>query len=267
MKRNGGSLTAVGIGIRAPAQASLEASKSIAQAEKVFSVVADPLAQYWIMGLNSNTQPLGSLYAAGKPRFETYREMVEIILASVRENRRVCAVAYGHPGIFAYPFHESIRRARAEGYSAEMLAGISAEDCLFADLGIDPADAGCCSYEATEFLVHARDIDPTANLVLWQIGCIGESSYSEKEEVWNYDGLALLADRLLKVYRPNHGAIVYEAARLPLCEPAITRVELGKLRETRIKAISTLYVPPMTKPRVDEAMLRRLGVPRRSRHQ
>jgi hypothetical protein len=35
-----------------------------------------------------------------------------------------------------------------------MLPAISAEDCLFADLGVDPADHGCPSYEATDFLVH-----------------------------------------------------------------------------------------------------------------
>jgi len=31
-----------------------------------------------------------------------------------------------------------------------MLPGISAEDCLVADLGIDPASSGCQSYEAND---------------------------------------------------------------------------------------------------------------------
>jgi hypothetical protein len=37
-----------------------------------------------------------------------------------------------------------------------MLPGISAEDCLFADLGIDPGIYGCQSYEATDFLANGR---------------------------------------------------------------------------------------------------------------
>jgi len=45
-----------------------------------------------------------------------------------------------------------------------MLPGISAEECLFADRGIDPAQTGACSFEATDFLVHHRQ--PIADLEL-----------------------------------------------------------------------------------------------------
>src|SRR3546814_12671609 len=34
--------------------------------------------------------------------------------------------------------HKAIAQARAEGLEAHMEAGVSAEDCLYADLGIDP---------------------------------------------------------------------------------------------------------------------------------
>ena len=63
--------------------------------------------------------------------------MVERILSYVRRGLNVCVVFYGHPGV--HPGHESIRRARMEGFSASKLPGISAEDCLFAELGIDPS--------------------------------------------------------------------------------------------------------------------------------
>ena len=53
--------------------------------------------------------------------------MVDRILASVRDGRRTVAAFYGHPGVFAFATHESIRRARAEGYRARMLPGVSAE--------------------------------------------------------------------------------------------------------------------------------------------
>ena len=80
---------------------------------------------------------------------------------------RIVAAFYGHPGVFTYPTDESIRRARAEGYHARMLAGISAEDCLIADLGVDPARNGCQSYEATDFLLNSRTIDALAQFILW----------------------------------------------------------------------------------------------------
>ena len=49
-----------------------------------------------------------------------------------------------------------------EGFNAQMLAGISAEDCLFADLGLDPGKNGCQSFEATDFLIRRRQFEPTS---------------------------------------------------------------------------------------------------------
>jgi uncharacterized protein YabN with tetrapyrrole methylase and pyrophosphatase domain len=255
-----GSLTALGIGIRAPSQATLEASAQIERAEKVFSIVADPLAESWIRKLNPNTESFGSLYAVGKPRMQTYREMVERITGAVREDLRTCAVSYGHPGIFAYPLHESIRILREEGYEARMLPGVSAEDCLFADLGIDPAVTGCRSYEATEFLVHRRAHDTTTGLMLWQVGSIAEPSYRDSDEVWNREGLSILMERLLEAYKPDHEVVVYEAARLPISQSTVTRLPLRNLPSAAVSLLATLYVPAMEKPNVDTAMAQRLGL-------
>jgi hypothetical protein len=89
----------------------------------------------------------------------------------------VCVVFYGHPGVFVQPAHEAIRVARLEGFTARMLPGISAEDCLFADIEVDPGVYACQSFEATDFLVRKRKFDPRSPLVLWQIGSIGDLYY------------------------------------------------------------------------------------------
>src|SRR5437899_1041057 len=102
-------------------------------------------------------------------RDETYDDIVAEILSAVRSGTRVCVALYGHPGVFARPAHEAVRRARAEGFPARMLPAVSAEDCLFADLGVDPGENGCQSYEATDFLLRKREVDVSAALVLWQI--------------------------------------------------------------------------------------------------
>ncbi len=260
MKRRGGSLCAVGIGIRAPAQATFEARGRIESADKVFSLLADPLSEYWVRSLNANTESLGDLYAVGKERCQTYREMVERIVGAVREQLCVCAVSYGHPGVTAYPLHESVRRACAEGFAAQMLPGISAEDCLFADLGIDPTSGGCRSYEATDFLVYRRGADPASNLILWQIGVIAVSGFRQEPAIWNRDGLAVLTQTLLKVYRHDHEVVVYEAARLPVCDPRVERVALEDLPHAAVTPLSTLFVPPMVHAPPDQAMLQLLGL-------
>ncbi|MFI1583783.1 hypothetical protein [Embleya sp. NPDC020630] len=81
-----------------------------------------------------------------------------------------------HPGVFAFPGHEAVRRARLDGIPARMLAGSSAGDWLFADPGLDPATRGCQSIEASDFLLRHRVFDPTSLLVLWQVGVIGISA-------------------------------------------------------------------------------------------
>ena len=99
--------------------------------------------------------------------------MAEAILEPVRAGKRVCAAFYGHPGVFVLPSHDAIARARAEGFDAAMQPGVSAEDCLVADLGVDPAVNGLQSYEASDFLRRRPAIEPTTALVLWQIGVVG----------------------------------------------------------------------------------------------
>jgi uncharacterized protein YabN with tetrapyrrole methylase and pyrophosphatase domain len=256
MKR--GSLCAVGIGIRAPAQTTLEASQRIQDADKVFSIVADSLSDYWLSKLNASTESLSRFYAVGKQRRQTYLEMVDCIVSKVRENQRVCVVSYGHPGVAAFPLHESVRRVRAEGFEAEMLAAVSAQDCLFADLGIDPVDGGLCSYEATDFLVNRRGADPASKLLLWQIGVIGELSFRPSDRAWNPDGIAVLTERLLETYPPDHEVVVYDAAQLPIGSPTIERVALRDLPQAPVAALSTLYVPPSENAVADELMMRRL---------
>jgi len=255
-----GSLTAVGIGIRSPAQATFEAASRIQDADKVFSLVSDPVALYWVHSLNVNTDTLSVHYAEGKNRSETYREMVDRITHAVRDGHRVCAVSYGHPGVAAFPFHEAVRRLRAEGCAAEMLAGVSSEDCLFAELGIDPTNGGCLSYEATDFLLRRRLVDPSANLILWQVGVIAEPSYKNDPLAWNRDGLQVLVERLLEVYPADHEVVVYETSRLSALEPTIERVALSGLPKARVTAMATLFVPPAVTAPLDEAMMQRLGI-------
>ena len=74
------------------------------------------------------------------------------MLAEVRAGRRVCGAFYGHPGVFTRVPNKAIAQARAEGFEAHMEAGVSAEDCLYADLGIDPGEVGCQQYEASQFM-------------------------------------------------------------------------------------------------------------------
>jgi hypothetical protein len=253
-----GSLTVVGTGIQLVGHLTLGARSWIEGADKVLFAVADPLTAKWLQSLNPAAESLP--YDTGNLRRRTtYDEMVERILVEVRSGLNVCAVFYGHPGVFADPAHEAIRQARREGFRAEMLPGISAEDCLFADLGVDPGRNGCQSFEATDFLLRRRFFDPTSVLILWQIGFTGNLGFFREDA--HLRGLKVLAEVLQTHYGSEHEVTVYEAAvYYPVCQPVIQRMRLCELPNASVTPVSTLYVPPKAPAPVDAEMMARLGI-------
>lgn len=248
-----GSLVAVGIGIRLAQQCTPEARHEIEAADVVCTGGGDPVTQRWLSGLNANTVSLQAHYRRGKSRRRTYEEMTEAILARVRAGKRVCAAFYGHPGVFVHCSHEAIERARSEGFEARMLPAVSAEDCLFADLGVDPGRAGCQSYEATDWLVNARVFDTGAPLILWQIAVVADRSLTELTS--DPRRVAILSEVLMRYYPPEHIVTVYEAAIFPTGRPKVERLALRDLARARITQQSTLYVPRLAAPRADAERL------------
>ncbi len=256
-----GSLTIVGTGFLVVQQTTPEAETHLRNADRLLYAVGDSVTETWLEGLNPNSESLSDAYGEGKPRRQTYREMVERILAPVRRGERVCVAFYGHPGVCVIPSHDAIRQARQEGHEARMLPGISAEDCLFADLGVNPLDHGCLSFEATGFLIRRRPVDPCCALVLWQVGAIAVDDYRQVEP-WNRKGLAVLAEVLRTHYPRDHRCAVYEAPSVPMCKPHIEWLTLDDLPEASVSTASTLYVPPASQAPVDQAMMERLGMRR-----
>lgn len=247
------NLIVVGTGIRTVGHMTLESIAWLKRADKVLYVVSDPIAEELIRQFNpEGAESLHPFYGENKPRIESYNGMIERTLTLVREGRRVCMAAYGHPGVFAYPTHESVRRARAEGFKARMLPGVSAEDCLFADLNIDPATVGCQSYEATDFLVNNRVFDNSSHLILWQIGVLGDATF--KRHGYDIKGMPELLQRLYQGYPQHHDVYVYEAPLFPGVEPVIRKVPLWALPWSGVSAASTLYVPPSAPSRTNHAL-------------
>lgn len=248
-----GSLTLVGTGLRISGQVTEEARVAIEEADKLFHLVQDVVSHRWLEELNATGESLYDSYAEGRNRDQTYLLMVERMLAPVRAGKRVCAAFYGHPGVFVKPAHEAIRRARQEGHDAVMLPGVSAEDCLIADLGFDPGARGCQSFEATDFLVRHRRFDPASVLLLWQIGGIGVSDF-RASVLWNPRGVEVLARVLAGTYGADHEVVVYEASPYPIVDALVHRCRIADLAAAPITLGSTLYVPPLADRPADEAL-------------
>jgi uncharacterized protein YabN with tetrapyrrole methylase and pyrophosphatase domain len=254
-----GSLHVIGTGIKSISHLTTETKGLIASCDKLLYVVADPITKEWLLESNESAEDMMRFYEKNKPREQTYIDMAEYSLSFVRKGMNVCVAYYGHPGVFVAPSHMSLKTAREEGYFVEMLPGISAEDCLFCDLGIDPARTGCQSYEATDFLVYSRNFDNRSSLILWQIGVIGYFDFQNKYD--NAIGLKVLTEHLLKFYFENHEVVIYEASMFSVAKPLIKILEMKDLETAVITPISTLFVPPVKDFKANPEMIEKLGIP------
>jgi hypothetical protein len=124
-------------------------------------------------------------------------------------------------------------------------------------VGIDPGTTGCQSFEATDFLVYSRRFDEHVPLVLWQVSVIGQLKHEVHRSIV---GLEVLASHLAPVYGPDHEAVIYEAARYPVCPPVMRAVRIEDLPKAPVSGISTLVVLPRDSATADQVMVGRLGI-------
>lgn len=244
------SLTVVGLGICVAQHVTIEARACLETADEVLHLAADPVGDLWIAQLNPQSRSLSGLFTEGRDRREAYAAIVNDVLARLRQGGNVCFALYGHPGVFADPGHEAVRRARSEGIPARMLPAVSAEDCLFADLGIDPGASGCQSYDATDLVVRRPTLDSSAALVVWQPAIVGRRDYAPEGDA---SSLPQLVEYLEGYYATDHEVVCYAASPYSLVRPVVKRVALSALVDMELPRLSLLYLPPASERNYDGA--------------
>ncbi|MFZ6875066.1 SAM-dependent methyltransferase [Undibacterium sp. Di27W] len=256
-----GSLVCVGTGMRMAGQLTPIAQSYMESFDIVIAAVPNIFTRKWLQGVAKEYVCLNDHYddtrVDGKTRRDTYRRMADTILKEVRAGKKVCAAFYGHPGIFACISHLAIAEAREEGYEAHMEPGISALDCLVADLGIDPGSHGMQSMESTQFMIYKRTLDPTALLVLWQVGIAGDLTLKRFDTEPAH--LQILVNKLAQYYPLDHEVILYEAATDPLEKTRIDKLPLGDLPKMSYRQITTLVIPPAKPLEKDQAIIDELN--------
>ncbi|REL26343.1 hypothetical protein DXX93_06965 [Thalassotalea euphylliae] len=240
-----GSLVCVGVGITLGAHISPISRSHIEQADKVYMLMSDGFVESWVASMNDNCESLQPYYDEGKSRHSTYQEMTDELVSAAQSGLKVVAAFYGHPGVFACVSHKAIAKLIELDIPAKMEAGISAEDCLYADLAIDPGKSGCIHYEASQFMLYKRAIDTAAHLILWQVGVAGDVSLSKYSTGEDYT--QILVELLLTYYPADHEVILYEARTLPTSKMRIEKIDLNSLTSARLSMQTTLVIPPCTK--------------------
>ncbi|WP_052494267.1 SAM-dependent methyltransferase [Nitrosospira sp. NpAV] len=253
-----GSLIVVGSGIKSVGHLTIETQGWIKYSDVVLYCVADPATEIWIKENSRYSIDLYQFYGNDKRRLDTYHDMADEMLKYVRRGKDVCGVFYGHPGVFVYPSHRAVQIARSEGYKAAILPAISALDCLYADVGVDPSSKGSQTVEATDLLLRKRRLNTDGHVVVWQIGCVGDLGFNFA----GYDNrnLNILVDYLESYYDKDHEVVHYQGSQYPMCPSVVERMPLGALRKANVTGISTLYIPPQDEIETDIEMARSLGL-------
>lgn len=257
-----GSIACIGLGMTLASHLTPLARSYIEQADVVFSGVSNSMVENWLRRMHGDVRSLQSYYGEGKLRSQTYKEWVDLMMMEVRVGKKVCGAFYGHPGVFAWSPHKVIEVARAEGYEARMEPGISAEDCLYADIGIDPGSHGCQHFEVNQLVFFKRRIDPTAYLVIWQVAMIANESISKTDTPGAYR--QLLVERLSRDYPLDQEIMIYRAATLPIEQPRIRKVTVRDIASIPMTAEETVIVPPAETLQRDEELIRKLEAMRES---
>ena len=241
-KQEKGSLVNVGLGMTLGSHITPLSRSYIENADVVFVAASNNIVEQWVEGMNDDVRSLQQYYNEGTSRMITYNKMVEVIMAEVRLGKKVCGAFYGHPGVFALAPHESIKQAKSEGYRAHMEPGVSAEDCLYADLGIDPGKYGCTHFEASQYMFRNKAFDASSYLILWQVGIAGDKSLTKFSTTSKYK--QVLVDMLLETYPDDFEIILYECAVLPIEQTVIKKIKLSDLAEAEMSLKTTVVFPP-----------------------
>ena len=260
VKDKQGSIVLVSTGICVGNQTTQSAISHIKNADVVYAAVSADIGMAWLKTLNDNIVNLGDFYADDKSRVQTYREIVEAMVGAVESGLTVCGAFYGHVGFFAWAPHQTVKILRQKGYQAHLEAGVSALDCLVADLSLDPGEYGCLALETTQFLFYQHVINPHCMVVLWQVGLAGDYEFKGQQLDCNHRGLAILTEQLLTYYPSKHEVILYEAPVLAIEKARAEVIALVDLPSATVSAITTLVIPSIGLAPFNLQMLARFGI-------
>ena len=248
------NLVVVGSGIKSIAHLTEETKRVIQNADKVLYLVNEDNLKTWINRESKEAESLEPIYFNYPKRIDAYHHLTLHIVNEYRRVKNLCVVFYGHPTVFADSALNAVKIIKAENGKASVLPAVSAMDCLFSDLQIDPGEHGCFSIDATELLLYERSIDVASHLILWQVAGLASHDMQLTKK------LVVLEDYLRNYYPSQQLVCIYEAAILPSLKARVEWIKLDALCQTEIKPMSTLYVPPATKMKLSPMYLELLGI-------
>jgi len=251
----------LGLGILNVDQVTREAERALRRSNEVLYLDTGVATQAWLESLCPQVTPLfGSSYAEGGARLQGYHHMAAKVLEAALSHPPVSFALQGHPVVGATAPGLVARAAEVLGLEVEVLPGISAMDCLFAELMLDPVVDGLQIFEATDLLLRRRPLQADVPALIWQVGAVESCLYTARTS--RPERFARLRSYLLEYYPPEHRVIAVHAATHPLSATERHEFAVGEIEAQAhlLHAGVTLFVPALgRRPIVDTVLLEKLG--------
>ncbi|MBB4305186.1 precorrin-2 methylase [Rhodobium orientis] len=234
----------VGIGIKWIEHITLEVDRVLGFCKEILYIERAPGIEEYFAEKADFVTNLTDLYSEDSERTETYHEMATRVVDSALEHSPVAFALYGHPTIYAYPPFLVREMAASLGLSVKLLPGISALDCLFCDLAIDPSVNGIQMFEATDLLLREHPINTAAATVIWQIGSLETALFSSaRSAASRFDRFR---DYLLRFFPEHHPIYAVYSQPHPMLKSQVHKFEISKIEQfsTVLHSAVTLYLPP-----------------------
>ena len=163
----------VGLGVLNVDQLTREVERVIRRSNEVLYVDTGVATRAHLASLCPRVTSLfESSYEESSHRLNAYHHMAARVLDAALDHPPVTFAIHGHPIVGVYAPFLIRDMAGLLNLEVQVLPGISAMDCLFAELMVDPCVTGMQMYEATDLLLRRRPLQPDVPALIWQIGCV-----------------------------------------------------------------------------------------------
>lgn len=237
----------LGAGMVGYRQFTRETEAALEKSETVFLVHSQEIvAEYVEREFTDDVISLIDEYEPTVRRDETYERMAERVLETAEEaDDPVSFLLYGHPMIYVSPADYVLEEGPERGLDVQALPGISSMDCLYTDIGLDPAANGIQMFEATDLLLREFELNPDVPAMLWQIGSLETVLYSTAPS--RPERFTRLREYLEQFYPEDHTLSLLRTATYPITDSERVDFELRNFEDVHdeVTATQTLYIPPV----------------------
>lgn len=244
-------LACVGTSLTGLGAFSFDALACLLSAEVVYCYPPTPKHFELMQQINKNAINIHeTLYVRGSDFDPTYNAIVDEVMRTVRNGKKVAYAVQGSPAFHCGTAIRLHRIAKREGFSSVLISGISSFELLSAELSVRYDIGSIQLYSIVKLMKGTLAIDVRVPCLLFDVGRYALPAVRETANAFLPSNLAALAERLSSIYSPDHEIFLmfvhYDGCRTFKTNPADLANAL-----TNFTPGVTIFLPPM-QPRASE---------------